>query len=388
MSETLRVDFYRHGLGPGDAAQIAEVLATPMLTSGAVGAAVEAQLCDYFSAPHALLTNSWTNGALAILLALGVGPGDEVIVPAMTFIATANVVELLGATTVLVDIDPETLLLTPEIAAAAVTPRTKAVQPVHLYGQMVDIAALRRALDAAAPGRSIAIIEDCAHCFEGTLHGKRPGVHSDAAIFSFYATKNVTCGEGGAIIFTNTALYTATTETRLHGMSAMAKDRFVAGQYRQWDMPRLGVKANLPDLLAALLPVQIRGIDEKLEVRENLAARYDAAFDGLPFKRPAPVASCRNAWHLYALGVPGGLRDAAIAALNAEGVSVTVNFRALPRLSYYAGQYPAALAQCPAAVAWGDQTLSLPFFPGMTAAEQDRVIAVVKDHVVPLVEGR
>jgi hypothetical protein len=197
----VKVDFYRHSLLPRHAEAVAAVLATPFLTTGKVAQAVEAQLAEYFSLPYALLVNSWTNGALAALLALDIGPGDEVIVPAMTFIASANVVELVGAKVVFADVDPSTLLLTPELAAKRVTRQTRAVIPVHLYGQMCDIPALRKMLESH-PARSqrVCLIEDCAHCFEGERDGTKPGAHSDVAIFSFYATKNITCGEGGAIV--------------------------------------------------------------------------------------------------------------------------------------------------------------------------------------------
>src|SRR5258708_30609713 len=150
-------------------------------------------------------------------------------VPAQTFIATANVVELLGARAVFVDVHPDTLLLTPASVEKAVTSRTKAVIPVHLYGQMVDMAGLKSAL-LARP--DIAIIEDAAHCFEGELNGEKPGRHSTCAIFSFYATKNVTCGEGGALVTNDTALYERLLQTRMHGMSAGAIDRFKLGRYR------------------------------------------------------------------------------------------------------------------------------------------------------------
>src|SRR5262249_1697026 len=185
--------FYRHDLGPGDADAVARVLASPYLTSGEVCRRVEADLCSFFDVPHAVMVNSWTNGAVAVLLALGIGPGDEVIVPAMTFISSANVAELVGAKPVFVDVDAETLLMTPAAVKAAVTSRPRAVIPVHLYGQMCDIREMRVAL-AGRP--DIAILEDAAHSFESSLNGELPGAHSDAAIFSFYATKNVTCGEG------------------------------------------------------------------------------------------------------------------------------------------------------------------------------------------------
>ena len=255
----VKVDFYRHSLLPRHAEAVAAVLATPFLTTGKVAQAVEAQLAEYFSLPYALLVNSWTNGALAALLALDIGPGDEVIVPAMTFIASANVVELVGAKVVFADVDPSTLLLTPELAAKRVTRQTRAVIPVHLYGQMCDIPALRKMLESH-PARSqrVCLIEDCAHCFEGERDGTKPGAHSDVAIFSFYATKNITCGEGGAIVTGEAELYQRMLETRVHGMSSGAIDRFAANRYNHWDMRRLGPKPICPICLQPCCPIRLR----------------------------------------------------------------------------------------------------------------------------------
>jgi dTDP-4-amino-4,6-dideoxygalactose transaminase len=379
----VKVDFYRHALSRADAAGVADVLASPFLTTGRVARAVEDQLAGYFDQPHALLVNSWTNGALALLLALELAPGDEVIVPAMTFIASANVVELAGGTVVFADVDPETLLITEDGVAKALSPRTRAVIPVHLYGQMCDVAALRRRLAATAPG--VLIIEDCAHCFEGEYNGEKPGRHSDAAIFSFYATKNVTCGEGGAIILRDDALRQRTIEARSHGMSAIAADRFAGGRYNHWDMQRLGTKANLPDLLAALLPAQISAIDSRLPERHRQAARYRAAFAGGPLRLVAQDPLARSAEHLFVVGVPGGQRDFAIAALNEAGIGITVNYRSVPDSTFYAVRYPGVGDRCPVARAWGEQTLSLPLFPGLTGAEQDHVIATVHEKVYPLI---
>lgn len=384
----MKVEFYRHGLGAEDAAEIGKVVTSAFLTTGRVSHAVESQLCEYFDVPHAVLVNSWTNGAFALLMAMGVGPGDEVIVPAMTFIASANIVELLGATTVLVDVDPATLLIKPDAMAAAVTPRTRAVIPVHLYGQMVDIAALRIALDGvSAPGQRIRIIEDCAHCFEGRLDGVRPGKYSDAAVFSFYATKNVTCGEGGAVILRDAGLHALLRETRTHGMSAMAINRFAGGKYNHWDMERLGTKANLPDLLAALLPRQIATIDERLPQRHAVAERYRRALAGNIFRLPKVTANAVHAEHLFTVGIPGGKRDEAIAALNAAEIGVTVNYRALPEMTYYRRKYPQVAAACPHAVAWGQETLSLPLYPELPRDQQDYVIETLLETVAPIVKA-
>ncbi len=370
----MNVPFYRHQLTSTHAEAIVRVVGSPMLTSGAVGREVEGLLSKYFDVPHAMLVNSWTNGALACLLAMDLKPGDEVIVPAMTFIATANMVELIGGKAVFVDVDPDTLLISIDKVKAAITPRTKAVLPVHLYGQMVDIKALR-----AAVGPAIRIIEDCAHCFEGTLNGDRPGAHSDIAIFSFYATKNVTCGEGGAMITKDAALAEKLKVTRLHGMSAGAIDRFRSGTYNHWDMLQLGVKANLPDLLAALIPPQMPEIESKLAERERLAQRYEKALAGNNLiQLPKAVAGGKHARHLFVIAVPGTLRDPLMLALNGAGVGCTVNYRNVPTLTYFREKYGFTASSFPIAETWGAGTISLPLFPGLTDAEQDHVIATLK----------
>lgn len=375
----MQVPFYIHSLDSSSAASVEAVLSTAFLTSGSVGRGVEAQLCEFFGTDHALLTNSWTNGAIATLLALDIGPGDEVIVPAMTFVATSNVVELVGARPVFVDVDPDTLLLRPEDVAAHVTPRTRAVIPVHLYGQMVDMAALR-----AAVGDDIALIEDAAHCFEGRLRGDTPGRHSDAAIFSFYATKNVTCGEGGAIVTRRGDLHERLMQTRLHGMSAGAIDRMRKGSYRHWDMACLGTKANLPDLLAALLPDQISGIRDRLALRNAVGERYRNALSNLGFRMQAAIPGCENAWHLLPIHVPPSVRDDVIGILNSEEIGVTVNYQSVPSMTYYREKYGFTDSDFPVSQEWGGGTLSLPLYPGLGEAEQDFVLDVLRDRVAPL----
>jgi UDP-4-amino-4-deoxy-L-arabinose-oxoglutarate aminotransferase len=375
----MAVPFYRHALSPACSERVAGVLASPFLTSGPQGARVEARLQAFFGVPHAKLTSSWTQGAVATLLALGIGPGDEVIVPAMTFAATANVVRLVGAAPVFVDVDPATLLIDRRQVAAAVTPRTRAVIPVHLYGQMVDILALRRLLPPA-----VRIIEDAAHCFEGRRDGRRPGQDGDAAIFSFYATKNVTCGEGGAVVTADPDLAAALVQTVLHGMSAGAAQRFQGGTYRHWDIARLGTKANLPDLLAVLLEPQIDGIEAQLVRRERLCARYEAALADTPFTWPVIEAGAVSARHLFPIHVPGGRRDAVLQALGRAGIGATVNYRSVPSLTLYAAS--GTIPDLPVSRRWGEGTLSLPLFPDLRDEEQDEVIAVLRAQI-PAIEA-
>jgi UDP-4-amino-4-deoxy-L-arabinose-oxoglutarate aminotransferase len=343
---------------------------------------VEQQLREFFAVPYAALVNSWTNGAIAMLLALDIGPGAEVIIPAMTFIATANVAEILGAKPVFVDVDPDILMMTPAAVSRAITPNTRAIIPVHLYGQMCDVRALRATI---AHRPDIAIIEDCAHSFESSYRGELPGAHSDAAIFSFYATKNVTCGEGGAIITRRSDLYEAVLQTRLHGMSAGAVDRFAKNRYQHWDMARLGTKANLPDVLAALLPRQIATVHDRLKLREERARRYEEAFAANAIRTAKLAPWAVSARHLFPIHVPPVIRDQALAALNERGIGTTVNYRSVPTVTYYRRKYGYTSEDFPVSHEWGEGTISLPLFPSLTTEEQHYVIAAVRDVIVPMI---
>ena len=374
----MNVPFYRHSLTPDNSKYVAEVLKTPFLTSGPIGKEVEAQLCNYFNVSHTKLVNSWTNGAVATLLAMDIGLGDEVIVPAMTFIATANVVELVGAKPVFIDCDPETLLITPELIKAAITEKTKAIIPVHMYGQMCDVKAIKESIPS---GQKIAIIEDCAHSFEAKFKGERPGKYSDAAIFSFYATKNITCGEGGAIITNDSNLFDRITQAILHGMSAGAADRFKAGQYKHWGMEHLGTKANLPDLLACLLPNQIKLVDAQLTVREEYAQKYEASLKNTKIKVPKALGGNVHSRHLFPINVGAKIRDKALLILGEFNIGSTVNYRAVPTLKYYSNKYGFSGREFPISQNWGSGTLSIPLFPGIKANEQDYVIEILVNKI-------
>jgi UDP-4-amino-4-deoxy-L-arabinose-oxoglutarate aminotransferase len=374
----MQVPFYRHSLSPENAQLVAKVLETPFLTSGPIGKEVEAQLCEYFGAKHAKLVNSWTNGAVATLLAMDIGPGDEVIVPAMTFIATANVVELVGAKPVFIDCDPDTLLITPELVKAAITKKTKAVIPVHMYGQMCDIKAIREVLPK---DQKISIIEDCAHTFEAKFNGDRPGKYSDVAIFSFYATKNVTCGEGGAIITNVEKIFERVIQAILHGMSAGAAERFKAGHYKHWGMDHLGTKANLPDLLACFLPDQIKTVDQRLIDREKLARKYETALEKTKINVPKVKSGIVHSRHLFPIHVGANVRDNALLVLGEAKIGATVNYRSVPTMGYYSNRYGFTGHEHPISKSWGNGTLSIPLFPGMRDEEQDYVIDVLINKI-------
>jgi UDP-4-amino-4-deoxy-L-arabinose-oxoglutarate aminotransferase len=309
---------------------------------------------------------------------MDIGPGDEVIVPAMTFIATANVIELVGAKPVFIDCDPDTLLITPQLVKAAITKNTKALIPVHMYGQMCDVKAIK---DILPKNQKILIIEDCAHTFEAKFNGERPGKYSDASIFSFYATKNVTCGEGGAIITNDKKLFERIKQSILHGMSAGAADRFKTGQYKHWGMEHLGTKANLPDLLACFLPEQIKTVDKRLGVRVEVAQRYEKALASTKIRFPKLISDTVHSRHLFPIYVGSESRDKALLVLGEANIGVTVNYRSVHTMGYYSKKYGFSGNEFPTSLSWGSGTLSIPLFPGITTQEQDYVIDVLVNKV-------
>ena len=282
-----------------------------------------------------------------------------------------------GARPVFADVDPATGNLTAAAVAPHVTARTRAIIPVHLYGLLCDM----EALQALARARNLILIEDSAHCVEARRGPVRPGTHSDCACFSFYATKNLTCGEGGALATNDAALAERVRRLALHGMTTSAYERY-ASKYKHWDMPEWGWKYNLDNLRASLLTPQIRKLDELCRRRREIAAEYEAGFRSLPgLEFPRVEQPTWSARHLFPIWVPPQHRDAVIAGLQERGVGVGVNYRAVHLLDYYARTCGYRRGDRPAAEAIGDRTLSLPLYPKLTADEIQYVIAAVSATV-------
>src|SRR5436190_1792325 len=367
------VEFYRHQLGDEEAASFRRVLDSLFLTLGPEVAAFEREMGGFLvrgrrgaEAPTVVGTSSCSMGLLISLRALEVGPGDEVITTPLTFASTAHAVLLAGATPVLVDVEPATGLIDPDCVRAAIGPRTRGILPVHLYGQLADMRALRRIAD----DRGLVIVEDSAHGVEMERDGVRPGELGDAAVFSFYATKNITCGDGGAIVTRRRDLAERLRRLRNHGMSRAATERH-GEPYRHWDIVELGYKANLTDLQAALLRPQLAWIESRRARREALARRYEAHLrEAVPALRgPAPSergipwlveprgTSSRN---LFTLHAPALRRDAILASLGAQGIGTAVNLRAIHRLAYFVARLGVPCGALPVAEEIGDRTISLP----------------------------
>ncbi len=372
---TVRVPFYRHDLGAVELDAIAEVFRGPILTTGDAVADFEAAFAQYLGRRHALAVTSCTGAMHMALLALGIGPGDEVITTPMTFIATAAAILETGAKPVFVEVESDTGNIDARAVEAAITPRTKAILPVHLYGLLCDMHALRKVADA----NHLSIVEDSAHCVEGIRDGVRPGGLSDVACFSFYATKNLTCGEGGALVTDRSDLLETLRLLRLHGMTKSANDRHREG-YQHWDMKLLGWKYNMDNIQAAMLIPQLQRLDRKLIDRERIATRYNERLGGLNWLQiPTVPKGAVHARHLYAVWVEAPLRDRMLKGLQERGIQSVVNYRAIHQTSYLREELKYQDGQFPVAESIGDRTISLPFYPGMPDDHIDIVCDAIEE---------
>ena len=368
-----QIPFFQHDLGKTELDAIAEVFAGTILTTGDTVSRFESEFASYFGCKHALGVTSCTGAMHMALLALGVGSGDEVITTPMTFIATATAIIESGARPVFVDVEPDTGNIDASKIEAAITARTRAILPVHLYGHMCDMRAIRDIADR----NQLHIVEDCAHCVEGQRDGIKPGQLSDAACFSFYATKNLTCGEGGALVTNRDDLIEELRLLRLHGMTKMAADRQREG-YKHWDMVMLGWKYNMDNIQAAILLPQMKRLGEKGAIRQKLASLYEELLSSISgVKLLSSRERTLHARHLFPVLVDATVRDGLIAELNNIGISVMVNYRAIHLLTYFAKEYGYKEGDFPVAEKIGNRIMSLPFYPTMPIDHVHRVVKAI-----------
>jgi UDP-4-amino-4-deoxy-L-arabinose-oxoglutarate aminotransferase len=365
-----RIHFYRHDLGEPEVEAFRTALAGPILTTGDVVAEFERRFAAALGAEHAVGVTSCTGALHLALVALGIGPGAEVITTPMTFIATATAILQAGARPVFVDVEPETGNIDVARIEAAITPRTRAVMPVHLFGQMCDMRALR----ALADRHRLAVIEDAAHCVEGARDGVRPGQLSEAACFSFYATKSLTSGEGGALVVRDARLADELRLLRLHGMTSSANERERSG-YQPWDMVAMGWKYNMDNLQAAILLPQLERLRANWERRQALAARYVEQLRRIDrVSVPAVRDGVDHAWHLFVVWVDGVERNAVVAGLEREEVGVTVNYPPVHLTSWFRRAYGYRPGAFPAAERIGSAAITLPLYATMPPAHVDAVV--------------
>jgi UDP-4-amino-4-deoxy-L-arabinose-oxoglutarate aminotransferase len=387
-----KVEFYRHQLGEEEASSWRRVLETLFLTLGPQVAAFEEELGRFLvrdrqpaaNAPRVEGTSCCSLGLLLALRSLDVGPGYEVITTPMTFASTTNAILHAGARPKLVDVEPATGLIDPAAVRAAIGERTVGILPVHLYGQLADMRALR----AIADQHGLFIVEDSAHGIEIERDGVRPGDLAEAAVFSFYATKNLTSGDGGAVATRDERIAERLRRLRNHGVSKAATDRH-SGLYEHWDLVELGYKANLTDLDAALLRPQLARVEDKRARRESIVRRYEFLLRERIPDMSAPPPTVRGVpWlverrgtsshHLFTIHTWPGERDPILSKLGAAGIGTAVNYRAIHQLTCLVEKLGVPRGALPVAEEIGDRTISLPMYPTLPEADQDRVVDAVE----------
>jgi dTDP-4-amino-4,6-dideoxygalactose transaminase len=363
--------------------EIEEVVATLRscwIGTGPKVAAFESAFRDYVGAKHAVAVHSCTAALHLALIAIGLKPGEEVIVPSMTFCATANVVIHGGGRPVLADVNRQTMCLDPEEVERRITPRTRAIVPVHFAGRACDM----KALCDIAKRHNLKIIEDCAHAIETLYHGRHMGTFGDLGAFSFYVTKNVVTGEGGMVTTADPAWAARIKTLALHGLSADAWKRFSDEGFKQYEVTEPGYKYNMMDLQAALGIHQLRRVEETLRRRQEIWARYDEAFADLPaFPIPPEEKNTRHARHLYTLILDidrlRASRDQIQLALHKQKIGTGIHYRAVHLHQYYRETFGYERGALPNAEWISDRTLSLPLSAKLTEEDVEDVIFAVRN---------
>ncbi|WP_296644471.1 DegT/DnrJ/EryC1/StrS family aminotransferase [Thiobacillus sp. 65-1402] len=381
----MRNTFLTFGAPDLQATEIAEVVAA--LEAGWIGTGprvhqFEHDFATYKHLPSSRVAavNSCTAALHLSLIAAELGPGDEVITSALTFCATVNAIIHCGAQPVLADVDPVTLNLDPDDVARRITPRTRALLPVHFAGRPCDMDRLRD----LAQAHNLIVIEDCAHAVEGEYHGQPLGTLGDFGCFSFYVTKNVTCGEGGMIIARNEEHIQRIKRLALHGLSQDAWQRFSDRGYKHYQVTECGYKYNMMDLQAAIGIHQLARIEDSWLRRQRLWDRYQKALSSLPLTRPAePDPETRHALHLYTVLVDaertGLTRDTVLEKLHDRNIGAGVHYLSLPEHPYYQERYGWEPDDWPQAKRIGRQTLSLPLSPKLHDSDQDDIIGALQE---------
>jgi perosamine synthetase len=354
----------RPEIDAADIAAVTEVLQSGRLSLGPRLAEFERSLAAYCETRGAVGVSSGTAGLVLALEALGIGPGDEVITPSFTFVATANAVRLVGATPVFADIDPDTLDLCPASVGNALGPRSRALLAVHVFGRPAPM----RALGQIAADAGLRVVEDACEALGARSSGRPAGALGDVGVFGFYPNKIITTGEGGMIVSDDETILSDCRRGRNHGRDA-GGDAFVS--------QRPGHNFRLSEINAALGTSQLGRLDERVAARNRLARDYDERLRGLPsLEVPAPVgAEDQPAWFVYVVRVAGGAsrRDAVRRRLAAAGIATGHYFPAIHRLPPYAGERGCRHGPLTVTERISDEALALPFYPGLGASDLDRI---------------
>jgi dTDP-4-amino-4,6-dideoxygalactose transaminase len=372
---------FRPVIGEEEIAAATAVLRSGWLTTGPKAREFEQKFAAFLgNGVEAVAVNSATAGLHLAAEACGIGPGDEVIVPTLTFTATASVIRYLGAEVVLVDVDESTRCIDLDHAERRFTPRCKAIMPVHFGGLPCDMTKVL----AFARRHGLKVIEDAAHALPARCNHRLIGSwESEACVFSFYASKPITTGEGGMIATRDPKIAARARVMRTHGLDRDTFDRFrKVGASWAYDVVAPGFKYNLTDVAAAIGVVQLSRAVSLQASRQHAAERYLKKLAGLPLDcPPAAPPGGLNAWHMFPIRVQESARDDLIAALTAEGIGTSVHYRPLHEMTYWKERYHCEPGDFPVASRYFAGAVTLPLFAGMTDAQVDRVVAVVREIV-------
>jgi len=381
-------DFIVFGEPQIETAEIEEVVATMKshwLGTGPKVAQFEKDFAAYrqINSSKIAALNSGTAALHLALLASGVGKGDEVIVPAMTFCATINAVIHSGATPVLADVDPVTMNLNPADVERHISPRTRAILPVHFAGRPCDMDVLME----IAKQYDLKVIEDCAHAIETEYKGQKVGTFGDFGCFSFYVTKNLTTGEGGMLIAKRDEDIARVKILALHGMSKDAWHRFGDDGYKHYQVIGAGFKYNMMDLQAAIGIHQLKRIDNNLEKRAKVWDSYQQAFSNLPITLPSNGdQTIRHAHHLYTILIDkekaGISRDEFLTKMTKSGIGVGVHYTSIAEHPYYKKNFGFKTDDYPISKRIGEQTVSIPLSAALTDAQAKKIINNVKNIIL------
>ena len=370
----------RPTLGEEEIREIIDVIQSGWITSGPRAKRFEEEFSRYVGARHAVAVNSCTAALHLALLAHGIGPGDEVVTSSMTWSATANMIEVTGAKPVFADVDRDTLQVTSETVAAAVTERTRAILPVHFAGQACDLDGLA----ANATPRGLTIIQDAAHAVGTEFCGRRVGSDGITACFSFHPIKNITTGEGGMITTDSDELAEKLRLLRFHGVNRDAWSRYGKVDSPRYETVTPGWKYNLSDLQAALGIHQLAKLDGFIQRRTHLAELYHAQIAGIDGVKPLgrAVGTSRHAWHLFVVTIEpdrfGCDRDRFMQSMAQHGVGTGLHFTAVHLHDYYRSRYGYASGALPNTEWASDRVVSLPLFPGMSDSDVSRVCEAIR----------
>ncbi|HGN1330201.1 TPA: UDP-4-amino-4-deoxy-L-arabinose aminotransferase [Proteus mirabilis] len=369
--------FSRPAIGDEEIKAVESVLRSGWITTGPQNHQLEQDFCEKFGSKHAIAVCSATAGMHVVLMAMGIGPGDEVITPSQTWVSTINIITLLGAEPVMVDVDRDTLMVSAESVKKAITPRTKAIIPVHYAGAPCDLDALRAIADEAG----IPLIEDAAHAI-GTRYKDEWIGEKGTSIFSFHAIKNVTCAEGGLVVTDNDELANRVRCLKFHGLGVDAFDRQIQGRKPQAEVVEPGYKYNLSDIHAAIAVVQLSRLEEMNAKRAELVALYREKLQDSPLEMlSVPEYPHLHANHLFMVRVDknacGIDRDTFMEKLKQKEIGTGLHFRAAHTQKYYRERYPSlSLPQSE----WNSATLcSLPLFPDMSNKDVIRVVDAINE---------